>query len=56
MTRPLLVTDRGLADMEITIRALDLLEGAGLGRAIFAEVDANPRARSARLRAWRKAA
>jgi alcohol dehydrogenase len=40
--RPLLVTDRGLAAMEITGRALEILEGAGLGRALFAEVDANP--------------
>ena len=40
--KPLLVTDRGLAKMEITTRTLDLLEEAGLGRAIFAEVDANP--------------
>ena len=42
MQRPLLVTDRGLARMEITGRALDVLEEAGLGRAIFAEVDPNP--------------
>ena len=40
--RPLLVTDRGLADLEITARALDILDAAGLGRACFAEVDANP--------------
>lgn len=40
--RPLLVTDRGLATMAITTRTLDLLEQAGLGRAMFAEVDANP--------------
>ena len=40
--RPLLVTDRGLASMEITSRTLDILEGEGLGRAIFFEVDANP--------------
>jgi alcohol dehydrogenase len=40
--RPLLVTDRGLAAMAITTRTLDLLEEAGLGRAIFAEVDPNP--------------
>jgi len=39
---PLLVTDRGLRDMEITRRTLDLLEAAGLGRALFAEVDPNP--------------
>ncbi|ETX27864.1 iron-containing alcohol dehydrogenase [Roseivivax isoporae] len=42
ITRPLLVTDRGLAGMEITGRALDILEAAGLGRAVFAEVDPNP--------------
>lgn len=40
--KPLLVTDRGLATMQITTRTLDLLEAAGLGRAIFAEVDPNP--------------
>ncbi|EKF18264.1 iron-containing alcohol dehydrogenase [Nitratireductor pacificus] len=40
--KPLLVTDRGLANMEITRNALDLLEGAGLGRAMFSEVDPNP--------------
>ena len=42
ISRPLLVTDRGLASMEITGAALDILEAAGLGRALFAEVDANP--------------
>jgi len=40
--RPLLVTDRGLADLPITTVALDLLDAAGLGRALFAEVDPNP--------------
>ena len=40
--RPLLVTDRGLAEMPITQNALDLLETAGLGRAMFYEVDPNP--------------
>ncbi|MEQ9037713.1 MAG: iron-containing alcohol dehydrogenase, partial [Silicimonas sp.] len=40
--KPLLVTDRGLAPMEITTRALDILDAEGLGRAIFFEVDANP--------------
>ncbi|MEO9818715.1 MAG: iron-containing alcohol dehydrogenase [Paracoccaceae bacterium] len=39
---PLLVTDRGLAGLPITQSTLDLLEDAGLGRAIFAEVDPNP--------------
>jgi alcohol dehydrogenase class IV len=39
---PLLITDRGLANLEITARTLNLLDAAGLGRAIFAEVDTNP--------------
>lgn len=42
MTRPLLVTDRGLRDMTITQATLDLMDAAGLGRAVFAEVDPNP--------------
>ncbi|PCI41116.1 MAG: alcohol dehydrogenase [Rhodospirillaceae bacterium] len=40
--RPLLVTDRGLANLPITQNALDLLDKAGLGRAMFSEVDPNP--------------
>jgi alcohol dehydrogenase class IV len=40
--KPLLVTDRGLATMAITAHALDVLEEAGLGRAIFSDVDPNP--------------
>ncbi|WP_310621180.1 iron-containing alcohol dehydrogenase [Flexibacterium corallicola] len=40
--RPLLVTDKGLAALPITQNALDILEAAGLGRAIFSEVDPNP--------------
>ena len=42
MSKPLLVTDKGLASLPITLQALDVLEGAGLGRAIFSEVDPNP--------------
>lgn len=42
MKKPLLVTDRGLAPMAITQNALDILAAAGLGRAIFADVDPNP--------------
>lgn len=42
IARPLLVTDRGLAAMEITERALAVLDQAGLGRACFADVDPNP--------------
>lgn len=40
--RPLLVTDKGLATLPITQATLDILEAAGLGRALFAEVDPNP--------------
>ena len=42
ITRPLFVTDRGLAHLPITAAALDVLEVAGLGRALFAGVDPNP--------------
>lgn len=42
MTKPLLVTDRGLAGMDITTRALGILQAAGLGAAMFSDVDANP--------------
>ena len=42
ITRPLLVTDRGLATLEITHKTLDLLQAAGLGRAVFSEVEPNP--------------
>lgn len=47
ITKPLLITDRGLAEMEITTKTLDLLEEAGLGRAIFADVDPNPNEKNA---------
>ena len=40
--RPLLVTDKGLADLPVTQGTLDILEAAGLGRAMFSEVDPNP--------------
>ena len=40
--KPLLVTDRGLAKLPVTQRTLDLMEAAGLGRAMFADVDPNP--------------
>ena len=42
MARPLLVTDKALAVLPITLAALDILEAAGLGRAVFSEVDPNP--------------
>lgn len=42
MARPLLVTDKGLADLPMTSDALDRLQEAGLGRAVFSQVDPNP--------------
>ncbi|MEX0337454.1 MAG: iron-containing alcohol dehydrogenase [Arenibacterium sp.] len=42
ISRPLLVTDKGLAGLPITAQALDVLAAAGLGRAMFADVDPNP--------------
>ena len=42
ISRPLLVTDRGLAGLPITARALDYVAAAGLYHALFAEVDPNP--------------
>ena len=49
MKRPLLVTDRGLANMAITQNALDSMDAAGLGRAMFSDVDANPEASQNRV-------
>ncbi len=40
--KPLLVTDKGLANLPITQSTLDILDAAGLGRAMFSEVDPNP--------------
>ena len=42
MKKPLIVTDRGLASMDITKNTLDILQANNLGRGIFAEVDPNP--------------
>ena len=42
LTKPLLVTDKALASLPITAQALDILAAAGLGRAVFSEVDPNP--------------
>ena len=42
IAKPLLVTDKALASLPITAQALDILEAAGLGRAVFSEVDPNP--------------
>lgn len=42
MKRPLLVTDKGLANLPVTQNVLKLLDAAGLGQAMFADVDPNP--------------
>ena len=42
LKKPLLVTDKALASLPITAAALDILDAAGLGRAVFSEVDPNP--------------
>ncbi|MEM9522505.1 MAG: iron-containing alcohol dehydrogenase [Pseudomonadota bacterium] len=42
MKRPLLVTDRGLAALPIIATVLDVMTAAGLGNAIFSDVDPNP--------------
>ncbi len=40
--KPLLVTDKGLANLPVTQSTLDIMEAAGLGRGMFSEVDPNP--------------
>ena len=40
--RPLLVTDRGLASLPITVQTLNIMDAAGLGRSMFSDVDPNP--------------
>jgi alcohol dehydrogenase class IV len=42
LKKPLLVTDKALASLPITAAALDVLEKAGMGRAVFSDVDPNP--------------
>lgn len=42
ITRPLLVTDAGLAGLPVTQRAIDILEDAGIAVAIFSDVKSNP--------------
>ncbi len=42
ITKPLLVTDRGLAGLPVTARALDVLKSDGIEYALFADVDPNP--------------
>ena len=40
--KPLLITDKGLSNLSITSRTLQLMKEAGLGEAIFSNVDPNP--------------
>ena len=42
ITRPLLVTDAGLAKLAITTQAFGLLKEAGLPVALFSDVQSNP--------------
>ncbi len=42
VAKPLLITDKGLADASITETALAAQDATGLGRAIFSGVDPNP--------------
>ena len=42
ITNPLLVTDRALASLPITAEAVAVLKAAGLGEAVFSDVDPNP--------------
>jgi alcohol dehydrogenase class IV len=42
LKNPLLVTDKALASLPITAEALAVLDKAGLGRAVFSDVDPNP--------------
>ena len=42
MQRPLLVTDRGLAELDFVAQARTLLSAAGLGDIVYAGVDGNP--------------
>ena len=42
MKKPLLVTDKMLASLPITMATLDLMEAGGLSRGLFSKVDPNP--------------
>ncbi|MGO4914658.1 iron-containing alcohol dehydrogenase [Pseudogemmobacter sp. W21_MBD1_M6] len=42
MKKPLLVTDKALSTLPITAQALGILDAAGLGHAVFSDVDPNP--------------
>ncbi|MBM66205.1 MAG: alcohol dehydrogenase [Myxococcales bacterium] len=45
MTQPILVTDKGLADLPIVAQAVEHCEGAGLGVGVFNGVNPNPNGR-----------
>ena len=47
ITKPLLVTDKDLAKLDITRKTLQILDSAGLGRAVFSDVDPNPTEKNA---------
>ena len=42
VSNPLLVTDKGLSDLPITLQTQEIMKYAGLGQAKFCEVDENP--------------
>ncbi len=42
ITRPLLVTDKGLSNLPVTGTTLEIMRAAGLGGAMFSDVDPNP--------------
>jgi alcohol dehydrogenase class IV len=42
MSNPLLVTDKGLSDLPITLQTQEIMNYSGLGKAKFSEVDENP--------------
>ena len=42
ISKPLLVTDRGLADLPVTQQAVQLLQKEGMEGVVFSSVDANP--------------
>jgi len=44
--RPLLITDKGLSNLPITSKTLQLMKEAGLGDALFSNVDQNPNERN----------
>ena len=47
--RPLLITDKGLSNLPITFKTLQLMKEAGLGDALFSNVDPNPNEKNLNL-------